>query len=135
MKKIDPIAVASDKPTLMSEHEQFYIAVKTISYALQGKGFYIESLNIINHFDCYPNISFRDNEGKICQVYVRYTNNFKDLEYSKLDKFLSTVYPNEYFQQYIAPVFISGTDGQAYRNQPLNISFFKDVIIKLCDIE
>lgn len=131
MEEIDPIAMASDEPTLMSEHEQFHVAVKAISNALRLKGFLIESESIITRFDHYPNIWIRDKKGRTCQVDVRYTNNLNDLKQLNLYKYLRTVRPSRVYRQYLAPVFIGSPNKQIYRNQPLDVSFLKDVIIKL----
>ena len=131
MEEIDPIAIASDEPTLMSEHEQFHIAVKVISYALLLKGFMVDSESIVTRFDRYPNIWFHDRKGKKCRVDVRYTNNLNDLKKLNLYKYLRTVRPSKVYQQYLAPVFIGSPNKQIYRNQPLDVSFLKDVIIKL----
>lgn len=131
MEEIDPIAIASDEPTLMSEHEQFHIAVKVISYALKQRGFNVEYMSIITRFDRYPNIRFYDEKGNLCLVDVRYTNDLNDLKKADFYKYSHTVRPSRVYEQYLAPVFIGSPNEQIYRNQPLNISFLKDIIIKL----
>lgn len=135
MEEIDPIAIASDEPTLMSELEKFYIALKTIKFALQQKGYRIEDISFFTPFDYNPNIDFYDDKNKLRRVYVRTTNDLKNLHPSKFDNFVCSIDPRKAFGCYLAPVFISGTNGQPYRNQPLNISFFKDIIFEMYDIE
>lgn len=128
-EEIDVMAMASDEPTLMSEHEQFHIAVKTISTALKQKGFHIESESII--MDRYPNVNCYDKKGRLCMVFVRFTNNLNNLKKMNLEKFLRWVQPGNVYPTYLAPVFIGTQNKKIYRNQPVDISCLEDIMIKL----
>lgn len=131
--EIDPVDIASDEPALMSEFELLHTAVKTIAGAMEYIGFRIESQSIISLSDRYPNIWFHDKNGRYCNVFVRYTHNLNDLREFNLNKFVYGVEPGTTYPNYIAPIFIGSENGKIYRNQVLNVSYFKDVILKISD--
>ena len=132
-KKINPLKIASDTPTLMSEHELVNIAVKTIRDAMDNRGERLELYSIFPPYNGW-NICFIDKKGVFSSVIVDYTHDINDLINLDISRFLKDKKISDSYSTYLAPVFIGSNNEKIYRNDTLQVSYLEDILIKVSDI-
>ena len=121
-EKIDPFAVSSDSPVEISDWELRNWAVNIVWQYLDREG--LEKLSYCDAPGIYPQIWFRDKDGKACWIDVLYGVYPTDIErlevpYSKCpDEILG-------YDGYIARVGFAGAEDMSrlYRTQPANVNF------------
>ncbi len=133
---INPAEIASDHPARRSWYELGLISAEVITKALKEKKHILLSEEIYYDPDSAKNcpILTWDNEKKeVCRCAVKYFKSFEDWKAADIDKIPECKKNRHNNVEYFAPVIIDCKKESAYRNNDMNIYYFKDIFMKIHD--
>ena len=130
---IDPITMASDKPTENSHYDLLNKAIRIIEDELEYEGFQVRAtFDDPNLPEDYPRVWFVDKNGEVCWVVVKYGTH----KYFPTPNVKNIIQYDSIFNEnkgYFAPVVFEPKGNSMYRNTNIPITLLAGIIGKIHD--